>query len=161
MKKLFIYYSLTGNGEAVALKMEELGFETIRVKPKRDISGPFFFKIMRGGFQALRKASPKLDGSSDLTRLDPPASEYDVIAVGSPVWFARLSPAANSVLKTRPEKAGQLSFVLWAGGGEAPKALERIKKEYPGAPVIIMKQPSENPSELEKLGEYLTEQDHA
>ena len=41
MKKLFVYYSLSGNGEAVARKMEERGFELRRAVPVRAMPKSF------------------------------------------------------------------------------------------------------------------------
>ena len=90
------------------------------------------------------KCAPLDDYDSDV-------SAYDAVVIGSPVWNGRLSAPINTVLKDTDLSGKQLAFVLCAGSGEGPKALERINAEYPGARVIALKEPNKYPEELEKL----------
>ena len=46
-----------------------------------------------------------------------------------------------------------VAFVLYSGSGTAPKAAERIAKEYPDAKIIYLKDPKKYPDELAKLQE--------
>ena len=145
MKKLFIYYSLTGNGDLVAAEMEKKGYDIRRVELKKDMPKKFFFRIMTGGFLAgIKNRAALRDYDSDVT-------EYDEIVVGSPVWNGRLTPAANSVLARTDLSGKTVSFILTAGGGTAPKAEERIAKEFPGSRVVILKEPKKYAEELSKL----------
>ena len=168
MKKLFIYYTNTGNCASVAAFLEKRG--ALQGMMQSDNPDPgamkrlseemddlqdrlqmvddvvaFFFKIMSGGFAAMRgKCAPLDDYDGDV-------SAYDAVVIGSPVWNGRLSAPINTVLKDTDLSGKQLAFVLCAGSGEGPKALERINAEYPGARVIALKEPNKYPEELEKL----------
>ena len=60
MKKLFIYYSYTGNGEVVKQKMQEKGYDIRKVETLKNLPKSFFFAMMAGGFQAGIKKKAKL-----------------------------------------------------------------------------------------------------
>ncbi len=145
MKKLFIYYSHTGNGEVVAEHFSDEGVEVRRVYPKKDLPKSFFFGILAGGFQATIKKKAKLnDFDSDI-------SSYDHIYIGSPIWNARFSCPINTVLEQLDLSNKKLTFVLYSGSGEADKAVKRINKEYPNSEIIILKEPKKYSEELNKL----------
>ena len=58
MSKLFIYYSFSGNGDAVAARLKEKGFEVRKVESEFKLSEKLFPQMMKGGFSAylLEKA---------------------------------------------------------------------------------------------------------
>ena len=145
MKKLFIYYSYTGNGEVVAQKMQEKGYELRKVETVKGLPKVFFFAMLKGGFQAAAKKQAKLK------EFDSDVSAYDEVVIGSPIWNGRITPAINTVLANINLKGKELSFVFYAGGGEGKQALERVNKEYPNAKCTFLKQPKDNPEELKKL----------
>ena len=145
MKKLFIYYSLTGNGDIVAEKMSELGYEIRKVISKRRMPKVFFFRIMTGGFLAAINAKDKL------MDYDADAADYDEIVIGSPIWNGKFPPAINSVLKETNLSDKKLTFVLYSGSGSGPKAKERIQKEFSQAQIIELQEPKSKENEFEKL----------
>ena len=71
--------------------------------------------------------------------------------IGSPIWNGRFTPAINSVLVQTNLENKKLTFVLYSGSGEGPKALKKINKLYKEARVIFLKDPKKNVEELEKL----------
>lgn len=145
MKKLFIYYSYTGNGEVVAQKMQEKGYDLRRVETRRGLSKIFFFAMMSGGFQAGIKLKAKLkEFNYDIT-------EYDEVVIGSPIWNDRFAPAINTILANMNFGNKKLSFVFYSGSGIGKHALKRVNKEYPGAECLFLKQPKDYPDELKKL----------
>ena len=92
MKKLFIYYSLSGNGDFLAEQLKKQGYEIRKVIEKKKAPKVFFFRILSGGFRAGMNAKGKLiDYNNDI-------SEFDEVVVGSPIWNGRFTPAINSVL---------------------------------------------------------------
>ena len=145
MKKLFVYYSYTGNGEVVAQKMQEKGYELRRVETQKGLPKVFFFAMMSGGFQASLKKKAKLK------EFDYDISNYDEVVIGSPIWNARITPAINTLLANINLEGKNVSFVFYAGGGEGKHALKRINKEYPGVRCVFLKQPKDYPEELNKL----------
>ena len=144
MSKLFLYYSDTGNGDVLAARMRELGADVFRVEPKKELPKSFFWKIMTGGFEATVKYKPKLKGEL------PDTSAYDSVIIGSPVWNGRLSAPINTVLANENAAAKISDFILYSGSGEAKKATEYIKKRFPNARIVILKEPKKYPEKLEK-----------
>ena len=145
MAKLFIYFSVSGNGELVAEKMKEKGYDVVKVIPKKKLPKSFFSLIMQGGFLA------GINNKMKIQDLDIDFSSYDEITVGTPIWNGRISPPINTVIADETIKGKITAFVLYAGGGEAPKAIKRITKEFPNANIVILKEPKKYPEELEKL----------
>ena len=148
MKKLFLYYSLSGNGEVVAQEMSKKCYELRKVETVKGLPKVFFFAMMSGGVQA------GINKKAKLKEFDQDVSAYDEIVIGSPIWNARFTPAINTVLATVDLKDKKLSFVFYSGSGEGKKALARIQKEYPDATYIFLKQPKDYPEELKKLDIY-------
>lgn len=145
MNRLFIYYSLSGNGDLVAETLEKQGYALRRVTPKKKPPKRFFWQIMAGGFAAgIGKKEP-------LCGYDADVKDFDEIAIGSPVWNARLSCPINTVLDKTDLKDKKLTFVLYSGSGAAPKAVETIGKRFPDAAIIHLREPKKDPDELNKL----------
>ena len=149
MKKLFIYYSYTGNGQEVAKYLKENGYELKEVIRKKKLPKSFFFGILTGGFLA------SINHKDKLVDFDEDVSMYDEIVIGSPVWNARFSSPINTVLAKLNLEGKKLSFVLYSGSGEAPKALKRINKKYPNSRVVILKEPKKYKEEITKLKDLL------
>ena len=145
MKKLFLYYSYTGNGDLVAKEMEKRGFEIRKVEAKKRLPKSFFWAMMSGGFQAGLGLKDKLKD------FDQNIEGYDEIVVGSPIWNGKFPPALNTILKTLPLKDKNVSFLFYSGSGEGKKALKRINKEYPNAKYVFLQEPKKHPGELNKI----------
>ena len=144
MKKLLIYYSLSGNGELVADKLSQRGYEIRRVYEKKKMPKSFFFMILAGGFRAGMKQKGKLiDYNNDV-------KEFDEIVIGSPIWNGQTPPAINSVLAQTDLKDKKLTFVFYSGSGDDPKVSKKIKKEYPNVDIVLLKEPKKYQNELEK-----------
>jgi hypothetical protein len=145
MNRLFIYYSLSGNGDLVAETLEKQGYALRRVTPKKKPPKRFFWQIMAGGFGAgIGRKEP-------LSDYDPDVKDFDESAIGSPVWNARLSFPINTVLDKTDLSGKKLTFVLYSGSGEAPKAEKKIRELFPDAKIVRLKEPKKYPDELKKL----------
>lgn len=145
MKKIFIYFSLTGNGDVVANYFKEKGYEIRKVISKFKYPKSMFWLMMVGGFKAATEKKDKLiDFNSDI-------SSYDEVVIGSPIWNDRISPPINTVLDELDLNNKKVTFVFYSGSGEANTASERIKNIY-NANIITLKQPSKNKDELRKIG---------
>ena len=147
MNKLFIYYSLSGNGDAVAAYLQEKGYEIRKVESAKKQPKIFFFRIMKGGFNAGRGYSePLKDYDADV-------SAYDEVVIGSPIWNGRFSCPINTVLKETALDGKKLTFILYSGSGEGPKAVETIRARFPSAGILQLKEPKNNPETLKSLSE--------
>ena len=145
MRKLFIYYSLTGNGDFIASKMLERGYEVRKVIEKKKMPKSFFWRVLVGGFRAgMNQKAVLIDYDNDI-------SHFDEIVIGSPVWNGRFPPVINSVLDQTDFKGKKLSFLFYSGSGDIPKVMSEIKANYPTSNVIVLKDPKTHENELDKL----------
>ena len=145
MNKIFIYYSLTGNGDVVSDYLKEKNIEIRKVKTREPLPKGKIMMILTGGFLAGIKHCDKLDNFNCDIR------EYDDIIVGSPIWNGRFSCPINTVLKSIDLTNKHVTFVLYSGSGSAPKTEEFIKKNYPKAKIINLKEPKQNKDLLTNL----------
>lgn len=145
MKKLFIYFSLTGNGDLVADCLKEKGFEIRKVEMKKRLPKSFFFCILTGGFLA------GLGVKSKLKEYDRSIDGYDEIIVGSPIWNGRFSSPLNRLLKDIDFKGKNIKFLFTAGSGEGKHALKKANRLYPEAECTFLKEPKKHKEELGKI----------
>lgn len=147
MSKLLIYYSLSGNGDAVAETLNARGYDVRRVEPKKKPPKAFFLQILSGGFGAgIGRKEPLSDYNADV-------SGYDTIVIGSPVWNGRLSCPINTVLAQTDLAGKQLTFVLYSGSGAAKKAEKQIAERFPKAAIIHLKESKTHPEQLDRLAD--------
>jgi len=147
MKKLFLFASFTGNGDYVSKEFEKAGFELRKAVEKKKFPKSFFWSVMSGGFRA------GLGLKGKLVNYDNDVSGYDKIVIGSPIWNGRFPPVMNAVLKETNFEGKDLTFVFYSGSGEGKKAEERVKKEFPSAKIVFLKEPKKNKEELKKIKE--------
>ena len=146
MKKLFIYFSLSGNGDYIANYLETKGYEIRKISKKKQKEGkPGFWTIFFGGMLA------GFNHKSKIQDFDLNVEDYDEIAVGSPIWNARISCPMNTALSRLNLKDKKLHFIFYSGSGTASKASERVMKEYPNARITILKEPKSHQDEIIKI----------
>ncbi|MBN7774379.1 flavodoxin family protein [Clostridium aminobutyricum] len=128
MKSIIVYYSLEGNCKLIAEAVaQEIGAETLELKPKKDIptSGPL--KYLLGGRSAIRKEQPELT-NTDLGIVN----NYDLIIVGTPVWAATFAPAIRSFSDAVHLQDKKMAFFACSGGGPTTKCIEHMKTVFNG-----------------------------
>ena len=148
-KKLFIYYSLTGNGDAVADYLKNKDFEIRKVEKKRKLPKSFFWMVMTGGFLA------GLGVKSKLKDYDKNVEGFEEIVIGSPIWNGRFATPVNTLLNELALNGKLIKFIFYSGSGEGAKAAKRIRKFYPGMESIFLKEPKKYPDELNKIDSIL------
>ncbi|MBO5530523.1 MAG: hypothetical protein J5970_03915 [Bacilli bacterium] len=142
MKKIFIYFSLTGSGDIVSDYMKKNGYDIRKVISKNKYPKKMFPLMMVGGFKALTKMKDKLiDFDSNI-------DDYDEIVIGTPIWFDRVSSPINSVLSKLDLSNKKVSFILYSASGDAKKATERLKDI---GDITILKEPKKYKEELNKI----------
>ena len=146
MKRIFIYFSLTGNGDLISEHLKD-EYDIRKIEMKKRFPKSFFFRIMKGGFLASINAKTKLK------EFDNDIKDYENIVIGSPIWNARLSSPINTLLSKLDLNGKKVTFVFYSGSGEAPKAIEKVKKNYNIDKIIVLKEPIKYNEELKKLDE--------
>lgn len=145
MKKIFIYYSSTGNGDLVAEKLKKEGYDIRKVIPEKELPKLFFFKMMVGGFKAIKGYKAKL------VDFDNNIEKYDEVVIGSPIWASNLSTPINTVLDELNLEGKKVSFIFYSGSGEENnQATEKVKEKY-NASVINIREPKKNKKGLDKI----------
>ncbi|MCQ2742484.1 MAG: hypothetical protein MJ239_04215 [Bacilli bacterium] len=146
MAKLFIYYSYSGNGDAVAKKLAADGFEIRKIETvKAALPKNKFFGILVGGFRAARKAR------TPIKEFDANLEGFEEVYIGSPIWNGTFASPTNSLLDKLNLEGKKVTFVLYSGGGDGKGAAKAISTKYPEAKTVFLKEPSKYPEELEKL----------
>ncbi|MBP5342818.1 hypothetical protein J6Y73_02705 [bacterium] len=145
MKKLFIYYSFSGNGDIIKNQLENKGYDIRKAIEKNRMPKSFFFSVLIGGFRAgISQKARLVDYDSDV-------SSYDEIIIGSPIWNGKLTPAINTVLKKTNLDGKKITFVLYSGSGNGKKAQKKIDKLFGESNIIFLKEPKKYNEELKKL----------
>ena len=150
MRKLFIYYSRTGNGDLVADFLSTYGYERYRVTPKHMLPENLFWSMMIGGFKA------GINMKDRLTEWKINPNDYDEIIFGSPIWNGKISSPMNTVLKKLRDYKGKIRFIFYSGSGEGKKATIKISKLYADTRSIILKEPKTHQYEFDRLREFLS-----
>ncbi|HOX96867.1 MAG TPA: flavodoxin [bacterium] len=122
MKSLIVYYSHSGSTEKLSKELQTLlNADVLKLQPDPDLGNPSFLNYIKGGWHVLRKHLPKLTNKQ--VNID----DYDLIAIGTPVWFGSFTPAIRSFLKDNPIKNKKLVlFANHRGGlGNTFSALEK------------------------------------
>ena len=138
MKKIFIYYSHSGNGDVVANYLKKKSIDIRKVSVRDDISNNRVLSILQGGFLA------SINYKSKLVAFDDDIDKYKEIIIGSPIWNGRLSCPINSVLDKLDLIDKKITFILYSGSGKSPKATNKLKKLYPDCNIINIKEPKNN-----------------
>lgn len=128
MKSIIVYYSLEGNCKLIAEAMaQEIGADTLALKPKKDIptSGPL--KYLLGGKSAMKKEQPELENKNIGI-----VNDYDLIIVGAPVWAGTYAPAIRSFSEGTQLKEKKMAFYACSGGGSTAKCIEHMEASFPG-----------------------------
>ncbi len=126
MKRLVVYYSLSGNTEAAAKKIaEKLGADLLKVDTEKAMPKSFAARIIVGGGQVMMNHIPKIKP------LEKDPADYDEIILGSPIWNSKGVPAINAFLQDEKAAAKVTSLFFLSGGGETKKGLEAITKKLP------------------------------
>ena len=126
MKRLVVYYSLSGNTEeaanriAKALDTDLLKLETVKSMPKS-----FAAQILVGGGQVMMNYIP------ELKPFGKDVGSYDEIVLGSPIWNSKGVPAVNAFLKEDKTAAKVTSLFFLSAGGDTQKGLDAITKYLP------------------------------
>ena len=138
MKKIFIYYSHSGNGDVVADYLKKKNIDIRKVLASDEISKNKILSIIEGGFLASINHKSKLIDFND--NID----KYKEIIIGSPIWNGRLSCPINTVLNKLELKNKIITFILYSGSGKSSKATNKLKKIYPNCKIIDIKEPKHN-----------------
>lgn len=143
--KLFIYYSLSGNGDIVSEYLSKHNIDIRKVETREPLPKNMILRILTGGFLA------GINHKDKLINFDNDVSKYDEVIIGSPIWNGKLACPINTVLDLVNFDNKKVAFILYSGSGEAPKTNKMLIEKYPEASIINLKEPSKNKENMENL----------
>lgn len=126
MKRVVVYYSLSGNTEEAAKKIaEKLNADLLKLQTQKDMPKSFAARIIVGGGQVIRNYIP------ELKPLEKEVSAYDEIILGSPIWNSKGVPAVNAFLQDKSAAAKVTALFFLSAGGDTRKGLAAITRKLP------------------------------
>ena len=136
MKKLVVYYSISGNTRAVAkriaraLKADLAEIHTVRAYPDdHDVLLGLGKKEVTSGF------------IPQIVPLSVGLDKYDTIILGTPVWWSSFAPAVKTLLKNAKLEGKRVYPFATNGGtlGHTPSDLRKAARGAEVAPVLNIK----------------------
>ena len=158
MKRLVVFYSLSGNTEEAARKIaEKLGADLLKLETVKPMPKRFAAQLFVGGGQVLFRRIP------ELKPLGRDVGAYDEIILGSPIWNSKGVPAVNAFLQDEKAAAKVTSLFFLSGGGEIQKGLDAITKLLPNLKITVSlldrkhKNSGENAAKIEQFAAAVLE----
>jgi flavodoxin len=131
-KAVIVYYSQSKvrNTAVVASWIQkQLGCELIAIEPVEPY--PVAYS------QTLKVATQeRKDGTQRAIKAVPPLDGFDIVFLGSPIWYGTYAPPMATFLKEHPLADKTLVPFSTHGGGGAPLFEEDIRKACPDATVL-------------------------
>lgn len=126
MKRIIVYYSLTGNTEEVVKTIaEKLDCEILRIDTVKAMPKSFAARILVGGGQVAMNKIP------EIKPIDKDLSVYDEIFIGTPIWNSKGVPAINAFLQDKNICQKITGLIITSGGGDIEKCVEALEKKIP------------------------------
>jgi len=131
MKALVVYYSLEGNTKKLAQQLADyLKAETLELKPTKEVNGEKRSKYLWGGRQAMMKTKPTLQ------TYEFDQDNYDLIALGTPVWAMTYSPPLRSFLSENSLKNKKIILFCTHEGG-AGRTIKKLNEDLDESNTVI------------------------
>ena len=134
MKIALVYYSYEGNTRLVAETLSnKLKCDLIEIKSTNEMESKSFMRFLYGGYKSL------IDTEPELIPYDFIYQQYDLIIIGTPVWWFNLTPTINSFLKK--EKIENKKIILFCtNNGGLGKTFESMENLLKNNEIIIKKE---------------------
>lgn len=127
-KTLVVYYSRTGNTEAVAKHIQELtGADLFRVETVKDYPADYRETTDVAKKELNDNARPEIKG--EVANI----SGYDTVFIGFPIWWGTYPMGIASFLDTYDLHGKTVIPFCTHGGGGVDKGFTDVERETPGA----------------------------
>ena len=129
MKKVIVYYTYRGNTKSIAEMIQKsTGADIARIETVVSYDGDYNSVVNQGKKEVDNRVEPEIvDLKCDL-------SQYDTIALGSPVWWYTFAPPVRTVLSGN-DWSGKVIYPFATNGGWLGHTFEDIKDMCRGAEV--------------------------
>lgn len=126
MKRIIVYYSLSGNTEEVVkLIAKQLDCEILKIDTVKAMPKSFAARILVGGGQVAMNKIP------EIKPIDIDLNVYDEIFIGTPIWNSKGVPAINAFLKDETVCRKVTGLIITSGGGDIAKCVAALESKIP------------------------------
>lgn len=126
MKRIIVYYSLSGNTEeAVKDIANQLECEILKIDTEKPMPKSYAARILVGGGQVAMNKIPKIKP------IDQDLGVYDEIFIGTPIWNSKGVPAINAFLMDDTVCKKVTGLIITSGGGDIEKCVEALESKIP------------------------------
>lgn len=145
MNVVFVYYSATGNGDAVAKYLRERGYGYLKIDTLQPLGKMHFFKMLKYGKRAIDEEREQLAPYT----FD--VNACDQVILGSPIWGGRIATPMLTFIKDNPGLKDKVTLgIFYSMSGNAKKAPEQLLKHCPNAKVVSLESPKEALDEMKR-----------
>ncbi len=129
MKILTVYYSYGGNTQKIAEKIHAaVGGDIAEIQTVTPYTDNYDAVVQQGADEVKRGFMPPLKP------LGVNPADYDIIVLGTPVWWYTFAPAVKTFLHDC-DLSGKTVYPFATNGGWIGRTLKDIEKACPGADV--------------------------
>lgn len=128
---LLVYYSMTGHTRALVQELR-----TALEADVEEVHEPHTRRGFGGMLRAALDASLRREPPIETPRRDPAA--YDVLAMGGPVWAARMASPLRSYAHRHAGRAPQVAFFCTEGGRGEQQAFDDLATLCGKTPVTTL-----------------------
>ena len=129
MKKLLVYYSLSGNTAKIAKKIaEKAGCDIAEIKTKVPYTGDYNSIVSQGEDEVNSGFMP------EILPLEKNPADYNEIILGTPVWWYTFAPAVKTFL-SQTDFSGKKVFPYATNGGWLGHTFKDVERACKNATV--------------------------
>ena len=136
MKILVAYFSATGTTKAVATELANAInadiYEIVPEVPYTNDDLNWRDKSSRSSLEMKDDTSRPVIGSDKVDNMD----QYDVIFLGGPIWWYKLSHIINSFLESYDVSGKKIVLFATSGGSGLGNSVEALEESAPGARLV-------------------------
>ena len=153
MKRIIVYYSLSGNTEEVVQNIaEKLHCETVKIDTVKKMPKTFVARILVGGGQVAMNKMPEIEA------IDKDLNFYDEIFIATPIWNKKGVPAINTFLKNEEYCKKVTGLIITSGGGEIEDCVKALEEKIPNIKYkvsLLDRKHKDYPLNEEKIKEFV------
>lgn len=132
MKKVVVFYSLSGNTQAAAKEIAEgIGADLIELKLVKPFPTEKSKQLALGGMQAMFGMKPAIQ------ELSKNIKEYDVLILGTPIWAGTIAAPVHSFLNKYQVLDKIVAVFTFSGGGDNKRCIAKLSKRLPRLKVEV------------------------
>ena len=126
MKRLILYYSLSGHTRAAAEQLAaQTGATLCEIRTVKPMPTSRFSQIMYGGMLSSFGLCPKLADEP------PTAEDFDEIILGLPVWAGKCAAPVRTLLQRREIRDKVTAVFTYSGSGDNSGCVRQLRQWLP------------------------------